>query len=311
MYENLDIITIGESLIELSSDKSLSSAETFTKYYGGDTLAVAISALRSGSKVGYITKVKNDGFGQYLLDCWQSEGLDSGQVRFSDFQNGIYFTGQNNNKVEMQFYRKKTAATTLSIDDIDFNYIKSAKYIFATAFVQSLSLGCREVVKETFKFAKENGLHVGYYPNFRHTDLLIDEAKEMFEEVKDYIDTIFINTKDDILFETESPDNLIAKLADNQIEKALIIKNNEGIWASNRTEVSFVKIPEDFNPVDLTGYTSAIIGAYISSRIKGESQSDSLKYANILGLIQAGKTGAIRSIPHKKDVVNMMAKYYG
>lgn len=310
MYGNLDIITIGESLIELSSDKSLSTAETFTKYYGGDTLAVAIAALRSNSKVGYITKVKNDGFGQYLLDCWQSEGLDSGQVRFSDLQNGIYFTGQNNNKVEMQFYRKKPAASALCIEDIDFEYIKTAKYIFATAFVQSLSLGCREVVKEVFKFAKENGIHVGYYPNFRHTDLLLDEAKEMFEEIKEYIDTIFINTKDDLLFETESPDNLLAKLADIQLEKALIIKNNEGIWASNRTEVSFVKIPE-FEPVDLTGYTSAIIGAFISSRIKGESMVDSIRYANILGLMQASKTGAVRSIPKRSEVLEVMEKYYG
>ncbi|HIT55783.1 TPA: hypothetical protein IAA92_05940 [Candidatus Galligastranaerophilus intestinigallinarum] len=150
MYENLDIITIGESLIEFSTDKPLSCADTFTKYYGGDTLAVAVSALRSGSKVGYITKVKNDGFGEYLLDAWQSEGLDSGQVKFADFQNGIYFTGQKNNKVEMQFYRKKTAASTLCIDDIDFNYIKSANFIFATGFVQSLSLSCRETVREVF-----------------------------------------------------------------------------------------------------------------------------------------------------------------
>ena len=150
MYSSLDIITIGESLIEFSSEKSLVCADSFNKYYGGDTLAVAISALRSGSKVGYITKVKNDGFGEFLLDSWQSEGLDSGQVRFSELQNGIYFSGQNNGKVEMQFYRKKTAASTLSVDDIDFDYIKSAKFIFATGFVQSLSLSCREVVKEVF-----------------------------------------------------------------------------------------------------------------------------------------------------------------
>lgn len=309
MYESLDIITIGESLIEFSSDKSLVAADTFTKYYGGDTLAVAISALRSGSKVGYITKVKNDGFGEYLLDSWQSEGLDSGQVKFADFQNGIYFTGQKNGKVEMQFYRKKTAASTLSISDIDFDYIKSAKYIFATGFVQSLSLNCREAVKEVFKYAKENGIDVGYYPNFRHTELTADEAKEVFEEVRDYVSTVFINTKDDLIFDTESPDLLIRKLADMQLENALIIKNGDGIWSADRTEVSYVKTPE-FTPADLTGYTSAIIGAYLSSRLKGESRVSSLRYANILGMLQASKTGAIRSIPNRKDVLEVMKRYY-
>ena len=310
MYENLDIITIGESLIEFSTDKPLSFADTFTKFYGGDTLSVALSALRSGSKVGYITKVKNDGFGEYLLDAWQSEGLDSGQVKFADFQNGIYFAGQKNNKVEMQFYRKKTAACTLCIDDIDFDYIKSASFIFATGFVQSLSLSCRETVREVFKFAHENGIHVGYYPNFRHTELSRDEAVEMFNEIKDYISIIFINTKDDLIFETESPDNLITKLADSQLENALIIKNGVGIWALDRTNNSFIETIK-FEPKDLTGYTSAIIGAYISSRIRGDSVIDSMKYANVLGYLQATKTGAIRSIPKREKVLEVMGQFYG
>lgn len=309
MYENLDIVTIGESLIEFSSDKSLVCADNFTKYYGGDTLAVAFSALRSDSKVGYITKVKNDGFGEFLLDSWQQEGLDSGQVKFSEFQNGIYFTGQKNDKVEMQFYRKKTAASTISISDIDFNYIKSAKFVFATGFVQSLSLSCRETVKEVFKFAKENGITVGYYPNFRHTELTKEEAREMFDEVKDYIDIVFINTKDDLIFDTNSPDMLINKLFDIQINNALIIKNNEGIWTADKTEINFIKMLE-FTPVDYTGYTSAIIGAYISSKLKGEDTMSCLKYANVLGMIQASKIGAIRSIPFKKDVLEVIKRYY-
>ena len=310
MYGNLDVITIGESLIEFSTDKSLSCADTFIKYYGGDTLAVAISALRSGSKVGYITKVKNDGFGEYLLDAWQSEGLDSGQVKFADFQNGVYFTGQKNQKAEMQFYRKKTAASALCIDDIDFKYIKSTGFIFSTGFVQSLSLSCRETVREVFKFAKENGITVGYYPNFGHTELSRDEALEIFNEIKDYISIIFINTKDDLIFETESPDNLITKLSDMQLENALIIKNGTGIWSVDRAEVSFIKAIE-FDPVDLTGYTSAIIGGYISSRIKGGSKEYSLKYANILGYLQASKTGAIKSIPKYEKIIEVLKHYYG
>jgi len=309
MYDNLDIITIGESLIEFSSDKPLSFSDTFTKYYGGDTLAVAISALRSGLKVGYITKVKNDGFGEYLLDSWQAEGLDSSRVKFADFQNGIYFTGQKNGGVEMQFYRKKTAASTLCIDDIDFEYIKNSKFIFATGFVQSLSLNCRETVREVFKFANNNGIMVGYYPNFRHTKLSRDEAVEMFDEIKDYISIIFINTKDDIIFETDSPDKLITKLADTQLENALIIKNNAGIWSYDRTEVSFIKAV-DFEPKDMTGYTSAIIGAYIGSRLKGASRMDALRYANVLGAMQASNFGAIRSIPMRGKVLEAIKRYY-
>ena len=132
MEENLDIITIGESLIELSTPNSLKNSSCFDKYYGGDTLVTAIAALRSGSRVGYITKVGNDSFGEYLLDAWQSEGLDASRVKLSNEPNGIYFVGSNNQKREYRYYRQKTAASTLSVDDIDFNYIKNTKLVYAT-----------------------------------------------------------------------------------------------------------------------------------------------------------------------------------
>ena len=60
MNQKLDIITIGESLIELSTDKSLTTASTLDKYYGGDTLTSAIAALRLGSKVGFISRIGID-----------------------------------------------------------------------------------------------------------------------------------------------------------------------------------------------------------------------------------------------------------
>ncbi len=146
MEENLDIITIGESLIELSAAGSLKNSSCFDKYYGGDTLVTAIAALRSGSRVGYITKVGNDSFGEYLLDAWQSEGLDASRVKLSTEQNGIYFVGSSDHKREYRYYRQKTAASTLSVNDIDFNYIKCAKLIYATGFAKSLSLSARQAV---------------------------------------------------------------------------------------------------------------------------------------------------------------------
>ena len=73
MIEKLDLITIGESLIELSTDSRLGDADTLNKYYGGDTLATAVAAHRMGAKVGYITKVGDDFFRDYLLESWQNE----------------------------------------------------------------------------------------------------------------------------------------------------------------------------------------------------------------------------------------------
>lgn len=76
MDEKLDVVAIGECLIELSANTKMSDAECLYKYYGGDALATAVAALRMGAKVGFITRVGNDSFKDYLLDGWHSEGLD-------------------------------------------------------------------------------------------------------------------------------------------------------------------------------------------------------------------------------------------
>lgn len=105
----LDIITIGESLIELSTNAKMSQAGCLYKYYGGDAIATAIAALRMGSKVGFVTRVGNDAFKDYLLDSWQAEGLDISQVKLTEEANGMYIVARPSIKEkEIVYYRKKS-----------------------------------------------------------------------------------------------------------------------------------------------------------------------------------------------------------
>lgn len=55
-----DLITIGESLVEFSTNQTFKDAECLHKYYGGDSLVVAIAAKRLNSKVGFVSCLGND-----------------------------------------------------------------------------------------------------------------------------------------------------------------------------------------------------------------------------------------------------------
>ena len=135
----LDIITIGESLIELSTNAKMSQAGCLYKYYGGDAIATAIAALRMGSKVGFVTRVGNDAFKDYLLDSWQAEGLDISQVKLTDEPNGMYIVARPSiQEKEVVYYRKKIASSKLSLEDIDIEYLKKANVVYASGVTQSL-----------------------------------------------------------------------------------------------------------------------------------------------------------------------------
>ena len=133
MTDSIDIISIGESLIELSTNESLTYAEILHKYYGGDTMITAIAASRLGSKVGYITRVGNDCFRDYLLDSWHAENIDTGYVKLVEGINGLYLISrQESGEKEFAYYKKKTAATNLSIDDIPEDYIARASIVYSS-----------------------------------------------------------------------------------------------------------------------------------------------------------------------------------
>ena len=119
MTENLDILALGDCLIELSTNESLTFTKNFEKSYGGDALSTAITATRLGSKVGYVTKVGNDYFKDFLLDSWQSENIDISNVKIVDSYNGIYMVSrQPEGQKEVMYYRKKSAAAMLCSEDI-------------------------------------------------------------------------------------------------------------------------------------------------------------------------------------------------
>ena len=311
MEENLDIITIGESLIELSTPNSLKDSSCFDKYYGGDTLVTAIAALRSGSRVGYITKVGNDSFGEYLLDAWQSEGLDASRVKLSNEPNGIYFVGSNNQKREYRYYRQKTAASTLSVDDIDFNYIKNTKLVYATGFAQSLSLSAREAVSEVFKFAKENDILTAYDPNCQKSCNNKDEALENFELIREYTDIMFIETGDgESMFDTTSIDMLITKLSDLAIKNVIVKDEEKGLFIYENNDTINIP-PLEYEMKDATGVSNAFNGAYLSRILDGAPAYNAGRYANALCLLQMQNVGAVKSIPQRREVEEYCGKIYG
>jgi len=304
--DNLDLITIGESLIEFSSEESLTTATSLQKYYGGDALCCAISALRLGAKVGYITKVGIDPFKEYLFDSWQNEGLDISQVKLVNGYNGIYFIARpNDSEKEFTHYRKKTAATYLSEDDIDEDYIKSSSILYTTGIMQSLSLNTKEAVNKAYKTAHENNVICAYDPNYSDKIWSANEAKEAFDEISDFINIIFLSSARDgeTLFETSSHEKLIKYFWDMGIQTVVIRSSKDsGAYLGTDGNIIFQKFKEQ-KIIDATSTGDAFNGAFLYALSQGLSAIEALKIATITGNLQASGVGAIKSIPSREQVM--------
>ena len=303
--KSLDIITIGESLIEFSTNQRLKEAECLHKYYGGDSLVVATAASRLGSGVGFITCLGDDFFKDYMLTSWQTEGLDTSHVKIVNEKNGIYLVSRTQGEQkEFIYYRKKIAPAKLTIEDIDEEYIKSAKIVYASGITQSLSLAAREAVKKAFKIARENNILTAYDPNYTSMISTTDEAKEYFNEIIHDTDILFMSSKYDTksIFQIESLENIMKAISDMGVT-TIVIKSSEhkGYHLYSQGKYAFVPFYTD-HVVDTTSSGDAFNGAFLHAITQSYNFIEAGKIASIAAGLQAQGIGAIKSIPYHDEV---------
>jgi len=304
MTDSLDIISIGECMIEFSTNESLMHAECLHKYYGGDTLNTAVAAARLGSKTGYITRVGRDSFQTYLLDSWQAENIDTSNIKIVEGYNGLYILSiQEESNKEFAFYRKKSAATTLSTDDISEEYIQQANIVYSTGIAQSLSASAKGAVKKAFRIAKAKGCLVAYDPNYRERVWDADEANEAMEEIIDCIDIIMLNNIHDAqwLIDQTSPDKIIKYFWDKGVATVVVKMGKNGCVVGYNGEINTIPVKEA-EVIDSTGAGDAFNGGFLHGIACGYNPFESAKLAIIVASEQIKGLGAVKSIPYRDKV---------
>lgn len=304
----VDIITIGESLVEFSTNQKLEDAECLHKYYGGDSLVVAIAARRLNSSVGFITCLGNDAFKDYMLKSWEKEGLDTSHVKIVDDKNGVYMVSRPaDGEKEFIYYRKKIAPAKLSIDDIDEDYIKSAKIVYASGITQSLSIASREAVKKAFEIARENGVMTAYDPNYSSLISTNEDAREYFDEILPLSDVLFMSSKYDTksIFDISSLENIMKMLTDSGVQTVVIKSSQDcGYYVNSQRNTVFVPFYTD-KVVDTTSSGDAFNGAFLHALTNNCNPVEAAKLASIDAGLQAQGIGAVKSVPYCDEVYNI------
>ncbi len=301
MEQKIDIAIIGECLIELSANGSLADTSTLNKYFGGDTVTTAVAVARLGGNVTYLTKVGNDGFSEFILSSLKKENIDTSLIKTNEEQNGMYIVSHTLDKKEVLYYKRKTAATKLSINDIDEDSIKKLKLIYSTGVVQSLSASSRELVRESFRIAKENDVMTSYDPNYTSCFMNSDDTKEYFEEIVDFTDIIFLSLKNDAaqLYEFTSIDKVMNYFWDRGV-KIVVIKSHidNGYYTGYKGDISFTEFYNTQKTIDVTASGDVFNGGFLYALSNGYSPANAAKFASVVSGLQTQNYGAIQSIPY-------------
>lgn len=166
------VLALGEVLVEFMPaqvGETMRGAFHFQKYAGGAPATYAAAIVRLGRGAGLISRVGEDPFSSFLLDALAAEGVDTSHIiRMPERQIGLCFHECIDGKTSLIFYRRDSAASTLSPDDIDAETIRKAAALHVPGTTMQISEPAMAACLKAIRLAKEAGVVVSFDPNIRN-----------------------------------------------------------------------------------------------------------------------------------------------
>ncbi len=303
--ETLDIVALGEPLFELSQ---LPGTTCYEPGFGGDTSNAAVAAARQGARVGYVTRVGSDTFGEKFRGMWRAEGIDSsGVVSDPTAYTGVYFITHEGGEHAFSYVRAGSAASRMCTEDVSLEIIRRAKYLHVSGISQAISPGACDAVFHAIDAARQAGVKVSYDPNLRLTLWPLARASAVTlasAAVADY----FLPSIEDAraLSGYDTPESIVRWAHDMGVPVIALKLGAKGVLVSDAHERELVpgfKVAS----VDPTGAGDCFDGAILARLAAGDTLWDAARYANAAAALTTTGYGAIAPIPRPEAVRALLA----
>jgi len=309
----LDVVTMGEVLVQFNActNGPLRHVVYFEKHAAGAEASFAIGMSRLGFKAGFITRVSNDEFGKYILSVLRSEGLDVSRVKVDpEAPNGIYFIQRNYpipGRSSVIYYRRGSAASRISTDDIDPDYIREAKLFHLTGITPALSKSCRDACFKALDIAHSSGVKISIDTNIRLKLWSGEEAKRTLIPMLKKADIVLTEREDaEILFGKKEPDEIAEEVLSMGAEVVAVKLGAEGAAAYTGKEKA--RRPAYNVPiVDVIGAGDAFAAGFIACLMNGKSLQEALEVGNAAGALVVTVRGDYENMPSWEDIEKFLA----
>ena len=187
-----DIVSIGECFIEFFTYETLHAEAEWELVHSGDTYNVLAMANGLGTSCGYVTRVSDDPFGDYLLEEWRKRGIDTTHVRAGAGlqRGGVLVVRAGRRGIEGRLPQGRRREHHDTRRHRPRLYLRR-QILHVSGISQGISGSCRETVMKAVKIAHESGVLVSYDTNLRvNLWESMAEARDAMDELLPYIDII-------------------------------------------------------------------------------------------------------------------------
>lgn len=318
------IYAIGEALIDfIPSQKGcpLKDVVSFERVAGGAPANVCAAIAKLGGKSGFITKLGQDAFGDYIIEVLKSAGVECDHIlRTNKANTGLAFVSlKEDGNRDFSFYRNPSADLLLEAQEIEEEWFKDC-YGLHFCSVDLVDSPMKEAHRKAIEYTLAHEGVVSFDPNVR-LPLWESEAacRAAILEFLPYAHIIKISDEELEFITGETKiENALPKLFEGNAQIIIYTKGGDGAEIHTRTTKVEVQ-GNKLEVVDTTGAGDSFIGSFLYKLLANEvsvaelgNLSDStlkeyLSFANdYAGYSTLGK-GAIGSYATLSEIENFRA----
>ena len=319
MAKKYDVIALGELLIDFTMNgQSEQGNNMFEACPGGAPCNVLALLNKMGKKTAFIGKVGKDQFGTLLRDTITEAGIDASNLMVDDNVNttlAFVHTFPDGDR-EFSFYRNPGADMMLTADEVNPEVVKDTK-VFHFGTLSMTHEGVREATKKAVETAKANGCLVSFDPNLRPPLWSsLDLAKEQMEYGFGKCDILKISDNEiQFVSGKEDYDEGIAYLQETyNIPLILLTMGKDGsraYYKGMRVERPGFSV----KAIETTGAGDTFCGSSLNylvdhdfENLTEEQLGEMLTFANAAAALVTTKKGAIKAMPVKEEVLELIQK---
>lgn len=305
----LDVLTYGEAMALFVADDTgpLHAVDHFTKRVAGADLNVAIGLARLGFRVGYVSRVGADAFGRYVLDTLLREGIDAGCVRIdSRYPTGFQLKGKEIDGRDpiIEYFRKGSAASHLSLDDYDAQYADAARHLHLTGVAPAISASSRELGFHLAQSMRAAGKTISFDPNLRPTLWASREAMvASLNALAALSDWVLPGLGEGLaLTGYEAPEDIAQFYLDQGVRGVIVKLGAQGAYFQTADEAGYVAAQPVASVVDTVGAGDGFAVGVVSALLDGLDLPAAVARGNRIGALAIQVIGDSEGLPTRQEL---------
>ncbi|MGC9104992.1 MAG: bifunctional 2-dehydro-3-deoxygluconokinase/2-dehydro-3-deoxygalactonokinase [Thermoprotei archaeon] len=310
-----DVVALGEPLIELNplTKGPLRFVNYFEKHVAGSELNFCIAVTRNGLSCGLIARVGKDEFGENILEYLRGQGIDVSHVKVDESRyTGVFFLQRgypNPYASEPFYYRKFSAGSALSPEDVDEDYVRRAKAVHSTGITLAISETAREAVFKAFELGKLRTFDTNIRPKLWGPE---EARSTILSLLRKYDVEVLITDPDDtgIILGVKDVDEAYRKYRELGVKTLVYKMGSKGAVAVKEGEKVSVGA---FNVVveDPVGAGDAMAGTFVALYLKGYDLGRALKLASLTSALVVTVRGDNEIIPRLEEAERVLRELEG